>query len=369
MKNLRFFTLCAILIVMIIPSVNVFGTNNTFSIQATNTRIYKNGNYEYKLTKTGKAVITKYLGSDTTVKTPSKLGGHIVRKITQLAFTGTRVKKLIVGDTVTKIAFNAFDRSSIKSLTLGKSVKILNDYTTSRLRSPLINMYDLTEIKVKKDNKYFTGRSGVLYNKKLTKLIVYPAAKSGNEFKIPKSVKVIARTAFYFNQKLKKVKLNKVQEIRTYAFYGCKKLSKIAIPKSVTKIEESAFAACKKVTKLKINANSKLKIYYGAFRALKIKTLKVPNVVGDSVFADCKKLQKITIPSNVKSLCRNEFFNCKKLKTVTIPSSVKKIENFSIGFRGKVGNPKKILGFTISGKKGSPAEAYAKRSGISFAAV
>ena len=49
----------------------------------------------------------------------------------------------------------------------------------------------LKKVVVSKKNKYYKSVNGVLYNKKGTELVHYPAKKSGSTYKIPSSVKYV----------------------------------------------------------------------------------------------------------------------------------------------------------------------------------
>ena len=80
----------------------------------------------------------------------------------------------------------------------------------------------LTSINVASGNNYYSGNNGVLFNKKKTELIRYPAGKSQTSYTIPDSV----------------------TSIRGNAFAGCTGLTSIAIPNSVTSIGDWAFDGC-----------------------------------------------------------------------------------------------------------------------------
>ena len=74
-----------------------------------------------------------------------------------------------------------------------------------------------------------------------------------------------------------------VTKIGKKAFYNCRKLTQVSLPKSITSI-------------------------------------------GASAFQNCKKLQEITIPKKVETIGKKAFYNCKALKKVTIRStSLKKV--------------------------------------------
>ena len=322
---------------------------------------YTSGNYEYKITDKGTVTITRYIGKENNINIPSKIDGHKVTKLGEYSFESVRkINSMKIPDTVLEIGRNAIGYT--KKITLGKNVKKINS-------SAFSSAGRLTSIVVPKANKNYKVKSGVLYNKNMTKLLVYPDDKKGTAFTVPKKVKTIASNAFDYNKNLKSIKFSKsVKTIGSAAISDCEELKTITIPKNILLIGEYAFYNCEEVTKIKIDANKKLKILTAAFMNCEsLKRIDVPKVSGKAVFSGCEDLKKIVIKSNVKTLTQNEFFECTKLKTVTVPDTVKKIEKQSLGYCDDgYCNTIKIEDFKIKGYKGSAAERYAKRNGFKF---
>lgn len=105
----------------------------------------------------------------------------------------------------------------------------------------------LTSINVAKDNKNYSSIDGVLFDKNATILIICPDGKKGN-YNVPSSVTKIAEGAFS-NSGIQSITIpNGVQEIESYAFYGCASLTSVIIPNSMTKIEEGAFGGTPSIT-------------------------------------------------------------------------------------------------------------------------
>ena len=398
------------IILTVIMAVSVVAVVPTVSAKET---VYTSGDFQYVKLDDKNIKITRYIGKGLDVVIPSKLDNYTVTKIgenltysnknvTSVAFPDsvkklgmytlvgtTKIKKVTFGKYVTeipgfflyecygiksytvppqitKLNASAFPES-LQSLTIGKSLKTFNGVFYLGMFIPV------KEIKVSGNNKYFSSKDGVLYNKNKTKLIAYPGGKKSSKFTIPKGVKTVGKESFVWHKYLKNVTFTKnVKKIDSKAFSECKKLSSINIPKNITDIGDNAFDSCKAVTKLTINANKNLKIGDNAFSYLeKLKTLKVPNVIGDSVFRNCKNLSRISIPSNVKSLGNEEFVNCEKLKKVTIPKTVKKIGKRALGYLESEYDVRisKVKGFTIQGYKGSAGEKYAKQNGFKFVKI
>ncbi len=368
--------------------------------------------FSYVKLSDGTAMITGYKGNATNLNVPSKIGGMKVTAIGKMAFRANRkimsatlpnsvktlgqsvfancskLNKISLGKGITKIPAWTFQYChSLKTFTTPPQVTFLNMYafTDSGLETLIIgaglnritmgyNVEKLKEFKVSRNNKYFKSAHGVLYDKKATRLRLYPMAKKDKKFTIPKSVSKISAYSFNYPKYLEDVKFtSNVTHIYQYAFADCEKLTKIDIPKNVTYIGECAFVGCKKVKKINIDANKKLKIMTNAFSYCKsLTSVSVPKVSGEKIFSYCSSLKKITIPSNVKTLTDYEFYECPKLKTVTVPKTVTKIGKYALGyveddFDGA--HSEKIKGFTIKGVKGSAAYKYAKKNGFKFVAI
>ena len=112
------------------------------------------------------------------------------------------------------------------------------------------------------------------------------------------------------------------------AFYGCKGLTSVTIPNSVTSIGEYAFYNCSSLTSVTI-PNSVTSIGGSAFAGCPgLTSITIPNSVtsiGGSAFYGCKGLTSVTIPNSVTSIGEYAFYNCYSLTSVTIPNSVTSI--------------------------------------------
>ena len=397
------------LLLTLIMAVSVVSIVPTVSAEET---VYTSGDFQYVKLNDKNIRITKYIGEGLDVVIPSKLDNYTVTrvgddlfnyndKVTSVSFPNSvkkldsftlygtyKIKKVTFGKYVTEIpSYFLYYCFGIKSYTIPPQVTKVDDSSFPRYLKTLIvgkglkefdgtyslaSFPSLEKIKVSRNNKYFSSKDGVLYNKKKTKLIAYPGGKKTSKFTIPSSVKTVDDNSFAWHGYLKNVTFTKnVKKIGNAAFTDCHKLSLIKIPKNVTGIGEFAFYNCTSVTKLTINANKNLKIGDYAFANLiKIKTLKVPKVSGKGVFSECSKLSSISIPSNVKTLTEDEFLGCINLEKVTIPKTVKKIEDMALGYGyDYFSDCYKLKYFTIRGYKGSAGEKYAKKNGFKFVKI
>ncbi|MCQ2340538.1 MAG: leucine-rich repeat protein [Paludibacteraceae bacterium] len=118
--------------------------------------------------------------------------------------------------------------------------------------------------------------------------------------------------------------------IASSAFYGCKGLTSVTIPNSVTTIGENAFCWCTDLTSVTIG-NSVTTIGENAFAyCTGLTSVEIPNSVTSiekEAFYGCSGLTSVTIPNSVTSIEKEAFYNCYGLISVTIGNSVTTIGN------------------------------------------
>ncbi len=128
-------------------------------------------------------------------------------------------------------------------------------------------------------------------------------------------------------------------ELLVGAFQGCKRLTSVTIPDSVTVIWRTAFAGCTGLTSVIIpDSVSEIGVY---------------------AFSGCTSLTNVTIGNGVPKIRATTFHGCKSLTSVTIPDSVGQIDSDAF---------EDCPDLTIYGAVGSCAEQYAKKYGIPFVA-
>ena len=159
---------------------------------------------------------------------------------------------------------------SLHFIHLPKSVRVITFAFSLAIR----------EFTVSPDNKYFSAIDGVLYNKKITKLIEMPTGRKIKLLKIPDSVKVIGANSFRCCSYLQHVVFPKgLKSIGSSAFWGCESLKEVNLPDGVEYISEEAFQDCKSIRSVKLS-----------------KRLKQ---IGDNAFRGCDNLDSLTIPPSV----------------------------------------------------------------------
>ena len=111
----------------------------------------------------------------------------------------------------------------------------------------------------------------------------------------------------------------RVTGIGARAFWNCRSLTSITIPKGVTSIGNSAFGSCTNLTAIVVTEGNKVYDSRGGCNAI-IET------VSNTLIAGCSTT---IIPESVKSIGEDAFFGCTSLATITIPEGVTSIENWA----------------------------------------
>ena len=118
-------------------------------------------------------------------------------------------------------------------------------------------------------------------------------------------------------------------EIGDIAFLGCKSLTEVNLPDSLTSIGESAFRGCTSVEKIYIPDNDKilvsLKYFSDCPDTAKIFSSKFGDSIGVKTLADFRNLTEINFPEGLTKISRNVFRGCKILTEINLPDGLTKI--------------------------------------------
>ncbi len=264
-------------------------------------------------------------------------------------------------ETISEIGDYAFQGTSLKTISFDKNVNSVGV-------NSFLNVKTFESFDVVSNNKEFSAVDGVLFNKKGTTLVCFPAAKAaGEKYELPEGVSEIRAKAFYGSkvaevvipentqlerigvsvfensaikafaipanvhtietatfknaQNLAKVTLAEgVNYIGTESFYGCKALTEIALPASVEEIANKAFAnaGLKSVDTGDGLAKIATEAFIGNKALTDVKLGKNVEKLGDKVFAGCTALKQVNLPVSMKNISANAFDNCKALAKVTV---------------------------------------------------
>ena len=201
---------------------------------------YVNGE---KITGTQSIIWSRYTVSTevTSVNIPNG-----VTSIGDYAFDDcVNLASITIPDSVTSIGKSAFDGcTDLASITIPNSVTSIGDYAFNwckgltsitipdSVTSIGLDVFsactNLASINVSEKNENYSSIDGIFFNKNITELIKYPAAKTISEYSVPNSVTSIGNSAFA----------------------SCENLASITIPNSVTSIGLDAFMQCKNLANI-----------------------------------------------------------------------------------------------------------------------
>ena len=183
----------------------------------------------------------------------------------------------------------------------------------------------------------FVDEWGMKYSKDGRRLLKAPYELNGT-YSIRKGTKIICDWAFGWSKFIgcraltSLVIPDSVTNIGDYAFSGCRSLTSLVIPDSVTNIGDYAFEGCGSLSSL-VLPEGVTSIGKCAFRGCgSLSSLVLPDGVtniGGNAFADCKSLRSVVIPNSVTSIGGGAFEGCKSLHSVVIPDSVTSIGDYA----------------------------------------
>ncbi len=258
------------------------------------------------------------------------------------AFAGcTSLEEIKIPETLSDIGDFAFADTKFKEIEFGKNINAVG-------ANSFVGNTALETINVVDNNKEFSSVDGVLYNKKGSVLVTFPAGKTGT-FELPQGVSEIRAYAFK-NAKISAVKLAEepalnyiginafedsqiaeieisanVEKINSNTFKNAKKLSKVTFNEGLTYIAASAFEGCAALKEIKL-PETLHDIANSAFKNAGLKSVNLGDGVAkinSEAFAGNKELTDLYIGKNVEKLGNGAFKDCAKLVAVNLPESLK----------------------------------------------
>ncbi len=220
-----------------------------------------------------------------------------------------------IEDGVKGIAGGAF--SSCNNLV---SIKVPKSVVSFDLDG-IISCNKLSSIDVNPDNDYFKSISGVLFNKKGTKILRYPRDKAETDYAIPEGVIYISKRAFHSCNNLLSIAMpNSVTVIGYASFYSSKALSSIQMSQSLVSICGQAFSYCSGLSSVSIPQSVSFLGCWGTFNGCSgLTKVSIPDrvtTIGYETFGDCSNLTTITIPYSVTCIGSSAFYGCTGLNEV-----------------------------------------------------
>ncbi|MDE7098180.1 MAG: leucine-rich repeat domain-containing protein, partial [Ruminococcus sp.] len=169
-----------------------------------------------------------------------------LEKIKADAFYGTPISEIEIPETVKTIGVNAFGFSNLESINIPEKVKNISKYFCN-------NCYHLKNINVSEKNTKFASINGVLFDKSINSLILYPCAKKDSCYAVPDGVMTIQRNSFANCKHLESIIIpDSVHYIEKYSFNVCMELQHITFHNGIMEVDKKAFYSRKKISDMTI---------------------------------------------------------------------------------------------------------------------
>ena len=204
-----------------------------------------------------------------------------LKSIPSRIFSDTQIETFNVPRNIKNIAINAFEGStSLKTIT------------------------------VSSENEYFVAVDGVLFNKNMVRLILFPP-KNSKSYVLPNTVKTIGAVSFSYSI-LESIDLGEnVTSIESYSFQ-VSNIKSFYVPGSVTYLGEQVFWRCSLLTSVRLS-NNITSIGFNMFAYTSIESIEIPEGVtqiGRTAFMYCTKLKQVKLPSTLKTCGGGIFLGC-----------------------------------------------------------
>lgn len=239
--------------------------------------------------------LDKYLSGDVIIPSEVTLGKKKY-KVTRIGFEAFRscdnLQNVVIPNSVTSIGEWAFSGcSNLQSVVVPSSVTNIGPCV-------FYSCLRLSKIEVSSDNKHYSSKDGVLFNKAGDTLLAVPGGFTA--YTVPNSVTSIEREPFYGCKNLQSVVIpNSVTRIGGFGYL--ENLQNVVIPNSVELIEGFTFVGCKK-----------------------LQSIVIPNsvmLISGCAFLECENLNSITVEAQTPPIVREDVFTETSLQTIYVPAA------------------------------------------------
>lgn len=216
-----------------------------------------------------------------------------------------------------------------------KTVRIPD--TAAEIFYEYVGERSVSAFEVSPDHPTLTSVDGVLFSKDRTRLLLFPAGRTGELYSVPEGTKVIGKRAFE-RCSMDAVELPaSVEELGYDTFEFCEAEIRVSPDNPIFAVEDGAL----------LDWSQKLLVHYdfsglfwkdealmsmgmedGAKPELEEKTCRVPDgieVIGNSAFSLNYLLTEVQLPESLERIGESAFAYCLGLRKVDIPDNVKVI--------------------------------------------
>lgn len=156
--------------------------------------------------------------------------------------------------------------------------------------------------------------------------VVIPEVFQGNDGQWYKVVKLGPQAFYKYNDLISVTVPDTVMRFDCNAFYYCESLERVIIGENsqLNYIDYQVFDGCKSLTNINL-PSSVTEIGHAAFRNSGLVSIDIPHgvkILGTSIFSGCSALERVTIPNSVTVMKSHIFADCVSLTNIIIPDSV-----------------------------------------------
>lgn len=207
------------------------------------------------------------------------------------AFPQTGIIKVNITNGVRRIMSDTFyGCEQLKEIIIPSSVKEIND--------GFCECPNLERVSVSSKNKHFVMVDGVLFDKDMTRLLLYPACKPERDYIIPSTV----------------------TEIDECAFHNCRNLTSVFIPENTRFKDNSVFFGCEVLENITVSDQNKIyKSVNGVLFSKDGKTLIQYPQGRNGAYK---------IPDSVETISHEAFYKCNGLTELYIQKNINEIHCF-----------------------------------------
>ena len=263
-----------------------------------------------------------------------------LKTIGDFAFYGCgKLTRIVLPDSVESIGTSAFNRcSSLQEVVFGKGLASIGSMCFNYC-------HKLERFVVDEANPNFKSVDGVLYNKNVDTLVLYPQGRPDASFTMPETVKHIGPYGIYEPQLLQAVTVSPILEtIDEFGMAGIALTGVLKLPATITSIHFKAFQYDDGVTAFELpescaayatvdgvlydKAVTHLLVYPAGRPDVSYETPDTVRTVGSYAFHSCKYLENIRL-TGVEKLEERAFSTAKALKHIDLANSVQLIDTYA----------------------------------------
>lgn len=280
------------------------------------------GDYNY-IIEDGKAVITKYNGSKTTVTIPQKLDSYPVVALDSYSFKQTNIKNVTIKSNIERLGYAVFEECPYLTTATIEGNPEFGRYIF--MNCPLLSNVSLSDEITNISISMFKGCESLKNitlpsSLKTIEIGAFENCKSLSTIKIPKGVKVIDGSAFNGCTSLVNIEMPAVTDINDYAFQNCTKLNNVVFPKTIKNIGTGAFQNTTSLSNTIIFPQSLERMRVGAFDNSGIGEITLQSgKIDEGAINNCRNLYQINFSGNVV-MERNAINNCPNLGNINVAS-------------------------------------------------